>query len=99
MKQEYKGIIYYLSEDNCCIEQSYLIRSRAVMEDFCANVLPESFLKARTINSYVAEWRAHNLLYNLHLFVKHTVETDLNPNESLLRRFFFRILSLFYRGK
>lgn len=34
----------------------------------------------RTIKSYIAETKAHNRLYKLHLFRKHTKNTDLEEN-------------------
>lgn len=99
MSQEYNGIIYSIDEVNCRIVNSHLIRSKEIMTDFCEHVLPDHFKKARSIASYVVEWRAHNLLYDLHLFRSHTQDTDLNINEKKIARFFYAILSLFYRGK
>lgn len=43
-------------------------------------------MSARTLKSYLREWRAHNRLYKFHLFKKHTKDVDLNTNESKFRR-------------
>lgn len=99
MQEDYNDIQYSLSANNCHIIDGYLTRSREVMEDFCKNVLPARFKAARSVQSYVAEWRAHNLLYDLHLFRSHTKDTDLNIDEKKIARFFYGILSLFYHGK
>ena len=96
---DYKGIQFTLSDNNCHIINGYLTRSRDMMVEFCKEVLPSRFIKTRPINSYVAEWRAHNLLYDLHLFRSHTRDTDLNLDENKFVRFLYRIVSLFYIGR
>ena len=94
--KEYKGITYLINDYNCSIQNSYLIRSWKLMKDFCEHVLTEPPFNKRSINSYIAEWRTHNLLYRFGLFKKSTVNSDLNINESKKRRFWYRILSIFY---
>ncbi len=46
----------------------------------------------RTNESWIQEWRAHNLLYKLHLFESHTKDTDLEERESKFRLFCYKIL-------
>ena len=46
----------------------------------------------RTNKSWIQEWRAHNLLYKLHLFETHTKDTDLEECESKFRLFCYKIL-------
>lgn len=100
VKNNYNNIEYNISDDNCHIVKSYETRSKQDMENFCSYVLLPSFFTARSLSSYVAEWRAHNVLYDLHLFRSHTKDVDLNINEPKWKRFFYRILSVFYwRGK
>lgn len=99
VEADYKGISYVLTRTNCHIVDGYLYSSRKLMEEFCLKVLPNDFFKARSLKSYVAEWRAHNLLYDLHLFRSHTQDTDLSTKENKFARFCYSILTLFYRGK
>lgn len=47
---------------------------------------------SRSLKSYLIEWRAHNVLYNLGLFRSHTKDTDLDDNESILRRFCYYVI-------
>jgi len=48
---------------NCIIFDSWQIKDRKVMEEFCRLHLMDSPFDKRSIGSYVREWRAHNLLY------------------------------------
>ena len=83
-------------EGKCHIINSYLITKRCDMRYFIIeNLKVEPFTK-RSVNSYVREWRAHNLLYKLGLFVDRTKDTDLDINETRLRRFCYYFLSLLY---
>lgn len=94
--QMYNNILYTISENNCQIQSGYKITDRETMTDFCSFVLTSGNFAKRSVGSYVAEWRAHNLLYKLGLFRAHTQDVDLNVNESKIRRFFYYILSFFY---
>ena len=53
----------------------------------------------RDIFSYVKEWHAHNILYKLHLFRKHTKDVDLNENEGKFRLFCYGVIWKFTRKK
>jgi len=50
------------------------------------------WFNARSLKSYVREWRAHNRLYKLGLFKSHTKDVDLNVNESIFRRILYFFL-------
>lgn len=47
----------------------------------------------RTKKSALNEWIAHNRLYQLGIFKKHTGDCDLTMNESLFRRMCYWIIS------
>lgn len=44
------------------------------------------WFNARSLKSYVREWRAHNRLYKLGLFKDRTKDVDLNVAEKWYRR-------------
>lgn len=72
-----------LSTTNTRIQDSYRISSKsdikAILEELrersCSTDMAINLL---SINEIVREWRAHNLLYDLHLFRSHTKDVDLN---------------------
>ena len=53
-----------------------------------------SFTSKRTLNSWIKEWKAHNRLYNLGLFRKHTKDCDLEENEKWWRLLAYQILGI-----
>jgi hypothetical protein len=50
----------------------------------------------RTDKSWLAEWRAHNFLFEKEVEEGRTASVDLNEDETPLRLFLYRIISLFY---
>ena len=70
------------SSDNTHIKDSYKAED-IEFEIYC--ILRERYIRhlsqTRSFNSYVREWRAHNRLYKLHLFRKHTKDVDLNEKQ------------------
>lgn len=54
--------------NNCQILNSYLIkdkRSKVEFIEYLRSTYPN--FQARTVNSYLCEWRVHNFLYKLNL--------------------------------
>lgn len=90
-------INYTISEDgkNCKIHNGYKYNDKNIQEEFIKLVLPKYFFGYRDMKSYMNEWRAHNILYKLHLFRSHTVDTDLNVNETKFRRAIYWLISKF----
>lgn len=84
---------------NCHIKNSYLITDIGSMRVFVKENLTDAPFNCRSFNSYIREWRAHNLLYKLHFKVERTKDVDLDINEPLWRRACYFILSLLYNGK
>lgn len=48
----------------------------------------------RTLNSYIRETKAHNRLYKLGLFRKHTKNTDLEENIKLWKEIAYFIIGI-----
>ena len=48
----------------------------------------------RTLKSWVKEWKAHNRLYKLGLFRKHTKDCDLEENEKWWRLLAYQFLGI-----
>lgn len=75
---------------NVHIEDSYKIKDKdkqiKILEYLHKSY---SWFKERSIKSYLREWRAHNRLYKLGLFRRHTKDVDLNVKESMFRRFIY----------
>ena len=89
-------IDYLIAENNCKIERSFLVKSKAAKYEFINFLVkkhPE--FKKRSIKSYYWEWKAHNILYKLHIGRSGTRDTDLSINESKIRRIGYFIISMF----
>lgn len=80
---------------NIKIINSYLITKKQDMIDFI-HTLPLDKV-GRSEKSCLNEWIAHNRLYRLGIFKKHSIDCDLTYKESVLRRIGYFILSRFYR--
>lgn len=91
-----RKIEFNLSTNNLHIVDSWKIKNRVEMEEILKSILPDRFLKARSIDSYVREWCAHNLLYSWHFKIDRTKDCDLNMDESRIRRLGYFFLSLLY---
>lgn len=57
--------------------------------------LGSEFKYKRTINDWVQEWYAHNVLYKLGLFRTHTRSVDLNEDETKCRVFMYKLIYKF----
>lgn len=63
------------------IYDSYLIKNvKAEVKDIIIKRQKEGYKTNRTMRSYIRETKAHNRLYKLGLFKKHTKNTDLEEN-------------------
>ena len=79
---------------NIHIENSYIIPNNEV-ERFlrvALDVIDGEFTYRRSLDSWVREWVAHNRLYKLGLFRKHTKDLDLDEFESKFRLFIYNII-------
>lgn len=87
---------------NIHIIDSYKIKRKRDMKHILSIVrhasLNRGIFYLRKENSWIREWKAHNILYKLGLFKSHTKDTDLDEKENKKRRFCYFILSLFSWG-
>ena len=73
--------------DSYKIQDEYEIRSRVTFY-YTSGMLGHS----RIIESYIHEWVAHNVLYNLGLFRSHTRDVDLNDDEPKWRLWIYDVI-------
>ena len=91
-----------VSKNNIHIENSYEVKTRndmqLVLNDIRAHhSLVYCDVLLRTDKSLINEWCAHNLLYNLHLFRKHTKDVDLNYPQRKIVEIAYSIISAFLK--
>lgn len=89
---------------NICVKNSYKIKYSDDIENLlkiiCNNPAFTEFKIAgykRTLPSMRREWEAHNFLYSLGIFKSRTENTDLDNNESFIRKTGYAVLSFIYR--
>ena len=89
---------------NICVKNSYKIKYSDDIENLlkiiCNNPAFAEFKIAgykRTLPSMRREWEAHNLLYKFGIFKSRTRNTDLDNNESFIRKTGYAVLSFIYR--
>ena len=51
---------------------------------------------SRSVQSWIREWKAHNLLFKLGIEPARTRDVDLNEDETIIRRVGYFLLSLLY---
>lgn len=94
--KENVDIIFY--NDSTKITNSYLLTDKEVVEvaryiEYCRKSKYDwKCVYLRNEKSYMQEIKAHNRLYNLGLWVSHTVDTDLEEEINLLHRLIYFIL-------
>ena len=81
-----------LTVNNTSIIDSYKIKSVNDMMD----ILEFYAIHHRGIIGMINEWRAHNLLYNLHIKRDRTGTVDLNKDQSIWAKIAYAILSFLY---
>lgn len=85
---------YYKSKTK--IYDSYLIKNKDVSEKIDEILLTRKCIKnlptTRTKRSYIAETKAHNRLYKLGMFKKHTKNTDLEEDIKWWKEIVYRII-------
>ena len=90
------GVNIEITKDYVRIKDSSKIRdtkNMLIILNIVRNVAAKNGIKFQRNNkSWIQEWKTHNLLYKLHLFVDHTRDTDLEENESKFRLFCYKIL-------
>lgn len=89
---------------NICIKDSYKIKYSDDIENLLKMIRDNPMFTEfkisgykRTLSSMRREWEAHNLLYKLGIFKANTGNTDLDNNESFIRKAGYAVLSFIYR--
>ena len=99
IKYEFKdkvNILFY--EESTKVTNSYLLSDKEIEEvanyiEFCRyNLYNWRCIHLRNSTSYIYEIKAHNKLYNLGLFISHTIDTDLEEDLSPINKFIYFIL-------
>ena len=89
-----------LTEENTHIIDSCEVKSREEMVAFLTQLRENASLKMainqRSMKSLVAEWRAHNFFYGLHVFRSRTHDVDMERHQNWYREAFCRVVSFFY---
>lgn len=84
---------------NTRIYSSYLVKSRADMRGLLVLLRVKApdcaLVNDIPLKTMIREWRAHNLLYALHIQRERTRDVDLNE-ESWWRKACYAVLSLMY---
>ena len=87
------GIDIEYNKNNIKIKDGYKIKDEVIMCYILTDFLYRANIKyKRSIVAWINEWKAHNFLYNLHLFRKHTKDVDLQENESKFRLLIYEII-------
>lgn len=77
-------IRYEAKNENFHLEDSYKIKDDNIKRKVVhalVTLYPE--YNRRSEESLVTEWKAHNILYEMHIKTDRTKDADLNMNESL----------------
>lgn len=74
---------------------------KEILNKIKAKAEKRCFTYKRSLSSWISEWKAHNYLYDRNVAaskVSSTSSVDLNEDETLIRRFGYFILALFYKA-
>ena len=87
-------LIVQVSSNNIKIIDSYKLNNKKEMKAVIEKILSKVpiYIRTRSVDALVREWRSHNILYKLGLFRTHTADCDLETNEKTHRRFIYFFL-------
>lgn len=94
------GIEYSVkaSDDNINIKDSWLAKGKEEKMHIINEIkrlTNVKVLEARSMQSMLTEWKAHNVLYKWNIERARTADVDIDINPSLLHRICYKILSIF----
>lgn len=100
MIEYYDGIYYIVTLDNIHLRDSYRVRNTERMKTLLNFIKlryysDQYFFHHLPLDVLIDEWKAHSLLYDLHLFRSHTKDADLNKNNKLIQ-FGYYVLARIY---
>lgn len=88
------------SSTNVHINDSYIVGCKDIPSWVqCIKSAGEQngYTYSRSVQSWINEWKAHNLLFKLGVAPARTRDVDLNEDETMLRRVGYFLLSLLYK--
>ena len=89
-----------IDKNNIHIHDSYKVKTtesmRFILQLVKYAAANRGIVYKRTVQSWLREWEAHNILYKWRIHRSSTQHTDLCEKESGKRRFAYFMLSLFY---
>ena len=87
------------SRTNVHVNDSFMVTSKDI-EFWVAYIIVQGakngFVYSRSADSWIREWKAHNLLFKLGIEPARTRDVDLNEDETIIRRVGYFLLSLLY---
>lgn len=100
-KQEYNGIKYVVDFCGICIYDSWKVTDDNVKEDFLMHLCLENegLELCRSRKSMLIEWKAHNILYQRHLFRDRTRHTDMEWRQKKFVAFAYKVICFLFKEK
>ncbi len=94
-----RGLLIAYSSNLITIYNSFTIINEKAKYEICKEILNKikDFNTERTLESLVNEWEVHNLFWNLGLFKKHTIDCDLESEQSKFYTILYKYLSIIAR--
>lgn len=101
MKMIYNGISYYISDNCVSVRDSYKVTDDEVKLDFLIHVCSEKpdLESHRSKESMLEEWKAHNILYQKHLFRSRTKDVDIEYNQKWIFKVGYHIICKLFKEK
>jgi len=95
------SIKYTINKDNVHIQNSYKVSSDTVMRKYLISIkqkakMDKNINYKRNINSWIKEWKAHNMLYIMGILKERTGSVDLNEDESKIKLSMYSLLAKLY---
>lgn len=90
-----------ITANNIHVTDSYLVKKKSEMTEIIEQIKKKyiehtNVFNLRSVKNLVKEWRAHNLLYKLHIYRSHTKDVDLDIPQSMKYKIAYGILSFLY---
>jgi hypothetical protein len=101
IEKEYNGIKYVIDYLGVCIYDSWKVTDDETKEDFLMHICLENegLELCRSRKSMFIEWKAHNILYQKHLFRKRTCNTDMEWKQSKFIAFMYKVICRLFKEK
>ena len=89
------GVRIQYNYQNVRILDSYKVKEeKDIIQILKQFKLKTRYKSKRKFKSWIKEWKAHNRLYEMNLFIEHTRDCDLEENEKWWRLLAYQILGI-----